>query len=193
MRVAALGVSSVLFGAVACLACPADAQTFAFPGGEPSSAPGFVFSTPLRLTLEGSVVPWARGFPQCETREDDVGNSVRGIPVQHYAALRFLPQLVLSGFSQLGCPIDGGLGAALTHATPLGGSAWFVMGVGAYTTTARTPFSSPDQVLRVGPTTVPAMVSAHADLVVQAPSGAPLSLGAAVIGRRPTLTFGGGF
>jgi hypothetical protein len=39
-----------------------------------------------------------------------------GIPVQHYAELRLTPRLVLSGFTQLGCPIDAGIGGVLTFA-----------------------------------------------------------------------------
>ena len=87
-------------------------------GGDGGDA-GYALSTPLRLSLMGSVIPKASGFPNCATREDDVGNSVGGIPVQHYVEWRLTPRLVLSAFTQLGCPIDGGIGTALTYAVPL--------------------------------------------------------------------------
>ena len=112
------------------------------PSGDPSDgAPlsGFLLSAPIRLSLVGSVLPKASMFPDCDTLEDDVGNSVGGIPVQHYWDLHLMPKLVLSVFSQLGCPIDAGIGAALTYTVALRESAWLVFGAGLYAAPGQFP------------------------------------------------------
>jgi hypothetical protein len=117
-------IEPILIGLVVAVALfpdrAASAQTSASVGSQtpPPAAPsgddlgyvppfsGSVLAAPMRLTLEGSIFPKASGFPQCASLEDDVGNSVGGIPVQHYTDWQLTPRLVLSAFTQLGCPID---------------------------------------------------------------------------------------
>ena len=100
---------------------------------------GSVLAAPMRLTLEGSISPRAGGFPQCASLEDDVGNSVGGIPVQHYTDWRLTPHLVLSVFTQLGCPIDAGMGAVVTYTVPIRPSVAWVFAAGAYAAPAQFP------------------------------------------------------
>jgi hypothetical protein len=64
---------------------------------------------------------------------------VGGVPVEHYAELRLTPRLTLSGFTRLGCPIDAGIGGALTYAVPLRESLSFVFGAGLYAVPGQLP------------------------------------------------------
>ena len=90
------------------------------------------------------MVPKASMFPNCVSREDPVGNSVGGIPVQHYSEVRLAPRLVLSGFTQLGCPVDAGIGAVLTYAAPIRDSMRLVFSAGLYAAPAQLPlFAGP--------------------------------------------------
>ena len=201
-NIARFAASGVLV-ATLCAAVPAGAQTAA-PNGVPSAIKGDAAvlsgdraSTPIRLSLEGSVFPKGSLFPNCESREDPAGNSVAGIPVRHYAAMRFTPRLVLSGFTQLGCPIDGGMGLALTYSVPVRESTWLVFGAGIYGAPGQTPLfggygASLFQAVRGESSAVG--VAGKTDLVWQTKSGRPFSFGVETVGRaKQGLTFGGGF
>jgi hypothetical protein len=86
-----------------------------FFGGEPTGKPGdlspYALSTPLRLSLRGNIFPIGSMFSQCATREDASGNAMQGFAVQRYTFLELTPQLVLSGMSTSGCPVDSAAGA----------------------------------------------------------------------------------
>ncbi len=167
----------------------------------------FLLSAPLRLSLVGSVIPKASGFPNCVSREDDVGNSVGGIPVQYDSELRLTPRLVLSGFTQLGCPIDAGIGAAFTYGVPLRPSLQLVFGAGIYVAPGQIGlFGGPQasvlqylgslQALAVqGPRfDSPVNGAARVDLVWNAKDGHPYNVGVETVGAgKQTIKFGGGF
>jgi hypothetical protein len=113
---------------------------------------GYLLSAPLRLSLEASVIPKAGGFPNCASLKEDVGNTVGGIPVQHYGEWRLAPRLVLSVFTQLGCPIDGGIGGTLTYAVPIRSALQLVFSSGLYAAPGQLPLffgpqASPSQFL----------------------------------------------
>jgi len=177
------------------------------PLGDRGGDAGFLLSAPLRLSLVASIIPKAGGFPNCISREDDVGNSVGGIPVQHYAEWRLMPRLVLSGFTQLGCPIDAGIGAALTYAVPLRRSLQLVFGAGLYAAPGQVslfkgPQASPLQFLgslAASAVPVPRMDSpvnggARIDLVWNAKDGHPYNVGVESLGAgKQAIKFGGGF
>jgi hypothetical protein len=176
-------------------------------GGEASDFSGYRLSAPLRLSLVGSVIPKASGFPNCVSREDDVGNSMGGIPVQHYLELRLTPRLVLSGFTQLGCPIDAGIGATFTYAVPLRPSVQLAFGAGLYVAPGqiglfRGPQASVLQYLGSlqalalqGPRfDSPVNGASRVDLVWNAKDGHPYNVGVESVGAgRQTIKFGGGF
>lgn len=165
-------------------------------GGDAGSFSGWTLSSPLRLSLQGSIAPMAHMFPQCQTLEDDAGNSVGGIPVQHYAELRLAPRLVLSVFSQLGCPIDAGLGGGLTYEVPLRASMSLVFGAGLYGAPGQAPlFGGWGAAFLKGLRGQPSAFSAAArtDLIWKTPSGLPLGVGVQTRGRVHQLTFSGGF
>jgi hypothetical protein len=160
---------------------------------------GFRLSAPLRLSLMGAVPDLARLFPQCApSLQDAAGNSVGGIPIQHYSELRFTPQLVLSGFTQQGCPIDAGLGAVLTYAVRLAPSSSLslVFGAGAYVAPAQLQlFGGVARSLALGAQSArsPAQMSVRTDLVWGSPDR-PRNLGVQSLGTSTRLlTFGGGF
>jgi hypothetical protein len=172
------------------------------PSGEPAVAPvftGFALSAALRLSLVGAIVPMASMFPQCSTLEDDVGNSVGGIPVQHYEEWRATPRLVFSFFSSLGCPIDAGLGAAFTYSVPIRPSLALAFGAGLYFAPGQAPFygglaSMPQsllQGLRGGDTNIP--TAGRVDLVWKGGGGRTYSVGAETLGmsKRRVLFSGG--
>jgi hypothetical protein len=171
------------------------------PGGDLGYVPpfsGFRLSAPLRLSLMGAAPRLAGGFPQCASREDDAGNSVGGIPVQHYWEWRFAPRLVLSAFTQLGCPIDGGIGAVVTYSVPLRASSSLslVFGAGAYAAPAQFQLfggPAPSFALGLRGARSPAPVSARTDLV-WGPPDRPRNVGVQSLGTSTRLvTFGGGF
>jgi hypothetical protein len=213
-RVIHWGRATIIAGALLCAdAGPSSAQTGTAPrpaalpatsasptpSGDRGSVPlsGFDLVAPLRLTLEGSIWPRAREFPQCATLGDDVGNSVGGIPVQHYMEWRLTPRLVLSAFTQLGCPIDAGIGGALTYAVPLRPSMAFVFATGAYLAPAQLPLygGAPSALSRATQgLQAPAAISARGDLVWKSTSGRPYNVGVQVQGlTKGQITFGAGF
>jgi hypothetical protein len=191
------------------LALHADAQSpgaSATPGAPPhpwedlgGPLSGYRLSAPARLSLIGTIVPIASMFPQCSSLEDAVGNSVGGIPLQHYVDWRIAPRLVFSAFSQLGCPIDAGLGGVFTYEVPLRSSLSLVFAAGVYTAPAQLglfgglPALLPSLLsgMRGGPTTIPTQV--RMDLVWHAPGRLPYNLGVESRGRRQQVSFGGGF
>jgi hypothetical protein len=161
---------------------------------------GYRLSAPARLSLIGTIVPMASMFPQCSTREDAVGNSVGGIPVQHYIDWRIAPRLVFSAFTQLGCPIDAGLGGVFTYEVPLRSSLSLVFAAGMYAAPGQLglfgglPALLPSLLngMRGGPTMVPAQV--RMDLVWHARGRLPYNLGVESRGPgRQQVSFGGGF
>ncbi len=166
-------------------------------GSDRDAFSAYRLSSPVRLSLEGSVSPVAGRFPQCATLEDDVGNSVGGIPVQYYRRVRLVPNLVLSMFSQLGCPIDAGIGAALTYAIPIRDSIAFVLGAGFYAAPGQMPlFGGLGPAFSLGMRGEPAPVSAaiRADVLWQASGGRPLGVGVESRGTGvQSVRFSGGF
>lgn len=184
--------------APATVSAPAVPQAPAPSGdtGAPSFS-GFVLAAPMRLTLEGSIFPKAGWFPQCASLEDDVGNSVGGIPVQHYMDWRLTPRLVLSVFSQLGCPIDGGIGAVATYTIPIRRSVAWAFAAGAYAAPAQFPLYGGLKSalpLAVKGANAPAAVSTRTDIVWKAAGGHTYNLGVQVLGQsRQQVTFGAGF
>ena len=222
MRTIALPLASVAFVGALCAPPRVHAQVaassvpvatsqmqnpFGDRGGDGGDSSGYALSTPLRLSLMGSVSPKASGFPNCATREDDVGNSVGGIPVQHYVEWRLTPRLVLSAFTQLGCPIDGGIGTALTYAVPLRPSLRLVFGAGVYVAPAQIAlFGDPQasvlqylgslQALAVQRPRIDSPVNgaARVDLVWDAKDGHSYNIGVEMFGTgRQTIKFGGRF
>ena len=164
--------------------------------GYASPFSGFVLAAPMRLTLEGSIFPKAGGFPQCASLEDDVGNSVGGIPVQHYTDWRLTPSLVLSAFTQLGCPIDAGIGAVVTYTVPIRPSVAWVFAAGAYAAPAQFQLYGGMQSalsLALKSANAPAAVSARTDIVWKAADGHPYNVGVQVLGQRRQIMFGAGF
>ena len=147
------------------------------PTGGASALPGYFASGPLRLSLQSGIVPMAGGFPQCQTLEEASGNSVRGIPVLRYTLLRLTPNLVLHGFSSGGCPIDGGIGAAITYSVPVAPTLWLVAGAGMYGVPSHYPLPARTQ------------QDVRVDLIKQVDAGHSLSVG---VGRRG-VAFGGVF
>jgi hypothetical protein len=107
------------------------------PTGRPALSP-WAASIPLRLSLQSTLFPLAMSgvFPNCAMYEDPSGNSLQGFPVQRYTFLQLTPNLALHGFSTAGCPIDSGMGAAVTYSIPIKPSIWLVAGAGAYTVPA---------------------------------------------------------
>lgn len=134
--------------------------------------------------MTSTIVPLAGGFPQCETLGDDVGNSIHGMPVQRLLFLRLTRHLVLHLFSSDGCPIDGGMGGAVTYSIPLRPSLWLVGSGGYYRVPAPPPRAAAE--FRV-------------DLVKETQSGQSLRMGiekksgTGVEGVPAMVTFGGGF
>jgi hypothetical protein len=175
-------------------------------GGDQGDLSAFRLSAPLRLSLEGGVIPQGSGFANCLSREDAAGNSVGGIPVQRYSQWRLTPRLVLSGFSQGGCPIDAGLGATMTYAVPLRPSLRLVLGAGMYAAPGQIPLfagaqASPAQLLgslasaaiRGLKVDSPVKSAARVDLAWTARSGHPYALGVETTGESHSLKFSGGF
>ncbi len=196
VRITMLGAFAL--GLVA--ASPAFAQSLT-PASDSSDDAGFLSGyravAPLRLSLEASISPQAGGFPNCVSREDAAGNSVGGIPVQHFVMKRLTPRLVLSGFSQLGCPIDAGLGGALTYTAPLSASSGFVFGAGLYVAPGQVPlFGSVGPSFMNGIHAAPSAtnMAGRADFVWKATGGRTFNLGVQTLGRgMQSVTFGGGF
>jgi hypothetical protein len=207
MRAVVLVGLGALVGSL-CAARPAGAQTTTASapfivtppgdqGGDAGVFSGFRLSAPLRLSLEASVAPKAGGFPNCDVLGDDVGNSVGGIPVQHYTELRLTPRLVLSFFTQLGCPIDAGLGAALTYAIPVRDSMQVVFGAGMYGAPAQFQLFGglPASFLGgLASTPSPLNEAARVDMVWSARRGNTYDVGVESVGTRMQgVRFGGGF
>jgi hypothetical protein len=142
---------------------------------------GFRLTSPVRLSLTGSIFPIAGQFPQCQGMEDDVGNSVGGIPVLYYRELRLLPRLVFGFFSQLGCPIDAGLGATFAYSVPLSPVLTFAFSGGVYALPGQVSYfgggiqSALLRGLQGQPS--PASAALRADLAWKTPGGHSLGLG----------------
>jgi hypothetical protein len=195
------------FGLATAAASPSRAQTT--PTATPFPAPvspagdsavpfsGFRLSSPIRLSLEGSVFPRAGEFANCATLGDDAGNSVGGIPLQRYVEWSITPRLVLSGFSQGGCPIDAGVGGAMTYSVPLRAGASLVFGAGLYAAPGQFPlWGGAASVLSLAAkgAYVPAAASLRADVVWQDRKENPYHVGIqAVSPGRAQVVFGGGF
>lgn len=190
-------------GVIACALAAAPGVSAQSPGpvgdrgGDAGSLSGYRAVAPLRLSLEGSIAPQAGGFANCASREDDVGNSVGGIPVQHFTMLPVTPRLVLSGFTQLGCPIDAGIGAALTYAAPVTRSTWLVFGGGLYVAPGQVPlFGGVGPSLMSGIHAAPSAtnMAGRVDIVWKASGERTYNFGFQTLGRgRQSLMFGGGF
>jgi hypothetical protein len=104
--------------------------------------------------------------------------------------LRLTPKLVLSGFSQLGCPVDAGIGGTLTYAVPLRASTWLVFGGGIYGVPAQVPLFGGTR-LRPEP---PVEAAGKVDFDWSTRGGRTYSVGVESLGGvRQGITFGGGF
>jgi hypothetical protein len=145
-------------------------------GAEPTGHRGdlapYALSTPLRLSLGGGIFPMGSMLPQCASREDGSGNSIQGFAVQRYTFLELAPQLVLSGFSTTGCPIDSAVGGMLTYAVPLRPDTWLVAGAGFYGAPPRDGLPTREQ------------GDVSLDLVQKRKDGSSLSLGVDLSGVR---------
>jgi len=106
------------------------------PTGDRGDLSGRYASMPLRLSLTSDIFPQASLFPNCASREDASGNTIHGMPLQRYTMLALGPHLVLSGFSQTACPVDSGMGGAITYAVPIDKRLWLVAGAGIYSVPA---------------------------------------------------------
>lgn len=210
-----VGIAAAIVGGVLACASSALAQTLEQPLPEPraqmlatrddgtddtSVLAGYRALAPLRLSLEATLFPKAGGFPNCVSREDDVGNSVGGIPVQHSMMLRLTPRLVLSGFTQLGCPIDAGIGTGLTYALPVGRSSWLVFGGGVYGAPAQAQLFGglgPSMLGAVRGTPSPVSAAGRVDLVWKTGGERTFNVGVQALapGARgiQSVMFGGGF
>jgi len=205
-------LASVVFAGALCLVTPALAQPsvegvliampptqspFADRGGDRGDLSGYGLSAPLRLSLEASVFPDAHLFPNCASREDDIGNSLGGISTQHYWEWRFAPRLVLSGFTQIGCPVDAGIGSVLTYSVPLRDSMQLVLGAGLYAAPGQIPFFGslqPAFLQGLRSVSSAANEAGRVGMVWTAKNGYLYNLGVEVLGtERRTITFGGTF
>jgi hypothetical protein len=158
------------------------------PSGDRGDLAPSLAAEPLRLSLTSTIFPVGGGFEQCKTRTDAAGNSINGFPIRRFQALRLAPRLTLAGFSDGGCPVDGGMGGGLTYAAPLPSSFWLVASGGYYAVPAHGPG-------------LPARTSSdiRLDLVKQTASGRTFHFGVeekkgtGVTGAPVMVTFGMGF
>ena len=145
------------------------------------------------MSLSGNLLTLAPLFPQCGTLEDDVGNSVAGIPVRNSVEWLPVPRLRLSAFSQLGCPIDAGLGALVLYSVPLQGSTSLAFATGMYGVPAQLDlFGGLRSSLRAGLRGVASPISSDArvDLTWQGKDASAYSIGAESVGSASKrLTF----
>jgi hypothetical protein len=177
--------TATAFAQAASSAARAPSSAVAPDPGVLPTASGWRLSLPIRLSLSGNVTPLAPLFPQCATLEDDVGNSVAGIPVRNYVEWRATPRLTLSAFAQLGCPVDAGIGALLLYAVPLQRSASLVFATGMYGAPAQFDlFGGLSRSFRTGLRGEPSPVASDArvDLQWQGKDGNPYSIGAENVG-----------
>jgi|GEM_PF-4445873 len=163
-------------------------------GGPP---PSFIVTAPLRLALQNGILPQAGGFPNCATREEAAGNSMGGIPVSFHHEIDVVPHLVLAGFSQLGCPIDGSMGGVVAYTAPIAPSVAFVLGAGIILAPGQIPLyggslqTSIARQVRGAPSATGATV--RADVLWKTKAGRFFTVGVGSTGTRHTLSFGGGF
>jgi hypothetical protein len=166
-------------------------------GADNDAFSGFRLTSPVRLSLTGSIFPKAGQFPQCSTLEDDVGNSVGGIPVLYYRELRLLPRLFFGFFSQLGCPIDAGLGAAFAYAVPLSSAVTFAVSGGVYAAPGQVSLfgGGIQSALLRGMLGQPSSAGAalRADVTWKTPDGRPLGVGIESRGAFQGIHLSGGF
>jgi hypothetical protein len=142
---------------------------------------------PLRLSLMSGLFPQASVFSGCASRTDASGNSVNGFASQYYGFVHLTPQLVLHGYSMMGCAVDAGIGGGLTYAVPLRNHLWLVPSAGFY--------ALPNSL--GGGAAAPVTAAARVDLVKQLGWGRTLSVGIgtkiAPSGAFNALHFGGSF
>jgi len=89
--------------------------------------------------------------------------------VQRQVYLAITPQLVLHGFSRAGCPLDAGIGGAVTYSVPVSKSVFLVASAGTYSL----PSAQPGRVLTKG--------DARIDLIFRSTPDRAWGLG---LGRR---------
>ena len=139
---------------------------------------------PLRLSLTGGLFSQAGAFSGCDSRTDASENSVHGFATQYYSFVRLAPQLVLHGYSMLGCAVDAGMGGGLTYAVPLRKNLWLVPSAGFYA------------VPSFGGGSAFVTAAARVDLVKQLAWGRTLNVGLGTrsgSGQFNALHFGGSF
>ncbi len=136
---------------------------------------------PLRLSMLGTAFPHAGTGPSdpfnCAPREDPSGNSQYGFPVEHQVYLAMTSQLVLHGFSRLGCPIDSVVGGGVTYTVPLSHDVSIVPSAGV--------------LARSNVLHVPARGTVRVDLMMNTGNGRTLGIGVGKRGNRQGLQLTG--
>jgi hypothetical protein len=119
---------------------------FGEPTGDANGLPAALAVMPLRLSLASTTFPiaGALGGNPCGSRTEASGNTLNGFAVQKQVYLPITQHLVLHGFSQLGCPLDAGVGGGVTYAVPLSKTSWLVASAGTYIL----PSQQPGQVVK---------------------------------------------
>jgi hypothetical protein len=151
------------------------------PFGEPTSPSGSLAPAlavlPLQLSLLGSAFPVASAVlaDACASRTEASGNASWGFPMQMATSFTLAPQLTLHGFSRLGCPVDAGLGGALSYAMPLPHD-WWLVGSGGF-------FGQPDL-----PSSSKLRADARLDLMTQRSTGGSFAVGVDAAERALTFT-----
>ncbi len=188
----ALGVSTVAVARAdgppmsltppATLAIPVAAPSSSLPGehvGDTTGLAPALAVLPVRLSLLGAAFPIAPalGGAPCASREEASGNTQSGFALQHQISAAWTPRLTLTGFSQLGCPLDAGMGGALTYSVPLARDVWLLASVGVYTL----PGLQPGRVV--------AMPDARLDVLFQKPSGRGVAVGMGLRGFKLTASW----
>jgi hypothetical protein len=138
---------------------------------------------PLRLSMLGMAFPHAGTGPSdpfhCAPREDPSGNSRYGFPVEHQVYLAMTSQLVLHGFSRLGCPIDSVVGGGVTYTVPLSHDVSIVPSAGVL---ARSNGMTGR---------VPSKRTVRVDLIMNTGNGRTLGIGVGKRGNRQGLQLTG--
>lgn len=151
-------------------------------GGEPSSAgwpSPWVLSSPLRLSLQNGIFPFAPLFSNCGSVEDSPGYAAGGIAMQRYTFLPLAPRLTLHGFSSGGCAVDGALGGGVTYEMPLRPNLSLVAGAGVYGVPGHAPLPARTQ------------SGARVDLIKQLDAGRSIGVGVGVQRGTPSVSVGG--
>ena len=159
--------------------------------------PAGSLTAPLRLALQGGMIPIGGAFGGCASREEPSGNSVGGIPLALQRELHLTPALTLAGFSRLGCPLDATAGVVLSLAVPIRRSIALVFSLGVIAAPALLPLFGPTPRILAKSVTggdSPATIAARADVVWKTKGGRVFHVGVGSIGHGNNgVSFGSGF